>query len=585
MNRELLIAHFDRISDAPDAIPQLRRFVLDLAVRGTLVEQDPTDEPASALVSRIRTKKVEMTISGSARKERPISQFTEHEGSFPIPALWRWSQIAEIGFLNPRNTAADQVQASFVPMLRISAEYGVSSTHEVRPWGEIKSGFTHFAEGDVALAKITPCFENGKSTVFRGLTGGIGAGTTELHVVRPIIVDPDYVLIFLKCPHFIESGVATMTGTAGQKRLPTEYFASSPFPLPPLVEQYRIVAKVKELMSLCDRLDAAHRERESRRDRLRAASLHYFTNGVDAGASRKHAQFCLSHLPAISIRPEQIPSLRQAILSLAIQGKLVQQSPEDGSAELLLSSIRAIRKETAIHSKNGSVNDSDPKFVQHLPKDLPPGWVVCPLEELFRFIDYRGRTPTRTTCGIRLITAKNVRMGYVANDPVEYIDERAYKAWMTRGFPKNGDLLFVTEGATMGYVGMIELQFEFALAQRTIDLQPYLLSYSRFFFLTLMSPIFQEAVFANSTGTAVKGIKAAKLKRIRVALPPLAEQQRIAAKVDELMAVCDRLEGQLAMTQNGASRLLEAMLHQALDSSDRATEVSSQSPLREFMNQ
>ena len=155
-------------------------------------------------------------------------------------------------------------------------------------------------------------------------------------------------------------------------------------------------------------------------------------------------------------------------------------------------------------------------------------------------------------------------MGYVANDPVEYIDERAYKAWMTRGFPQNDDLLFVTEGATMGFVGTIELEFVFALAQRTIDLQPYLSSYSRFFFFTLMSPVFQDAVLTNSTGTAVKGIKAAKLKRIRVPLPPLAEQQRIVAKVDELMAVCDRLEEQLAATQTDSGLLLKAVLHHAL---------------------
>ncbi|HXO37613.1 MAG TPA: restriction endonuclease subunit S, partial [Candidatus Acidoferrum sp.] len=196
----------------------------------------------------------------------------ENELPFDIPANWRWSQLAEIGFINPRNIAGDAIQSSFVPMPLISSEYGVANTHEVKPWGEIKSGFRHFAEGDVGLAKITPCFENGKSTIFRGLTGGIGAGTTELHVVRPVIASADYVLIFLKCPHFVESGISKMTGTAGQKRVPTEYFAYSPFPLPPLAEQHRIVAKVDELMALCDRLDTAQREREIQRDRLTSAT-------------------------------------------------------------------------------------------------------------------------------------------------------------------------------------------------------------------------------------------------------------------------------------------------------------------------
>jgi type I restriction enzyme, S subunit len=109
----------------------------------------------------------------------------------------------------------------------------------------------------IGLAKITPCFENGKSAVFRNLTGGIGAGTTELHIVRPLFVDQDYILLFVKSPHFIETGIPKMTGTAGQKRVPTEYFARSPFPLAPLAEQHRIVAKVDALMALCDQLEAS----------------------------------------------------------------------------------------------------------------------------------------------------------------------------------------------------------------------------------------------------------------------------------------------------------------------------------------
>src|ERR1700733_3568886 len=286
MNPEVLLAHFDRISDAVDAVPRLRRFVLDLAVRGKLVEQDPKDEPAAALLMRIQANKAEIARGAPARKEKPLPLLAEDELPFGIPTSWRWSQLGEIGFINPRNTAEDGLRSSFVPMSLISAEFGVANTHEVRPWGEIKSGFSHFAEGDVALAKITPCFENGKSTILRGLTGGIGAGTTELFVVRPGIVSADYILVFLKCPHFIQSGISKMTGTAGQKRVPSEYFAYSPFPLPPLAEQHRIVAKVGELMALCDRLDTVQREREAHRERLTSATHHHLNNAANAAAFR-----------------------------------------------------------------------------------------------------------------------------------------------------------------------------------------------------------------------------------------------------------------------------------------------------------
>jgi type I restriction enzyme, S subunit len=288
MNSTQLLQHFDRISDAPDAIPRLRRFILDLAVRGKLVEQDPRDEPASELLKRIQVEKEQEVKARKNGKEKLPPQPVE-DNPFQLPEGWCWSRLVEVGFINPRNTADNNLSASFVPMPLISSEYGVNSTHEVRPWTEIKSGYTHFAEGDVALAKITPCFENGKSTVFSGLTGGIGAGTTELHVLRPLAISPQYVLIFLKCAYFIESGIPRMTGTAGQKRVPTEYFANTPFPLPPLAEQHRIVAKVDELMALCDRLEASQMERESRRNRLLASSLNRLNNGAEADAFHGHA--------------------------------------------------------------------------------------------------------------------------------------------------------------------------------------------------------------------------------------------------------------------------------------------------------
>jgi type I restriction enzyme S subunit len=345
MNADQLLEHYEKIADAPEAIPRLRRFILDLAVRGKLVPQDPSDEPASELLKRIMAEKARLVEAGKIRKPKAVPPLSADELPFSLPTNWHWSRIAEIGLLSPRNDAADDENASFVPMPMISAEYGVANEHEVRPWGEIKKGYTHFAEGDVALAKITPCFENGKSTVFRNLTGGMGSGTTELHVIRPLFVEPDYILIFLKCPYFIESGIPRMTGTAGQKRVPTEYFANSPFPLPPFSEQRCIVARVNELMALCDRLEVARAEREAARDQLTAASLARLKQpDPDEQTFRNHAGFALDNLTAITTRPDQIKQIRQTILSLAVRGKLVPQDPNDEPASLLVARIRAERE-------------------------------------------------------------------------------------------------------------------------------------------------------------------------------------------------------------------------------------------------
>ena len=154
MNPAQLLAHFDRISEAPDAVPRLRRFILDLAVRGKLVEQDPQDEPASELLKRIQAEKARLETEGEFRKEKALPALQNDKFPFRIPAIWEWSQLAEIGFINPRNNAEDNLLTSSIPMTLLSADYGIQSQFEARPWGEIRSGFTHFADGDVALARF-----------------------------------------------------------------------------------------------------------------------------------------------------------------------------------------------------------------------------------------------------------------------------------------------------------------------------------------------------------------------------------------------------------------------------------------------
>ena len=353
MSIDLLFDDFDRLIQSPESVHRLRRFILDLAVRGKLVSQDANDEPASELLKRIAAEKARLVKAGEIKKQKAIPGLAVKDTPFTLPDNWKWSQIAEIGVRSPRNDATDDTLASFVPMPMIATDYGAASNHGVRRWGDIKKGYTHFAEGDVGLAKITPCFQNGKSTVFRNLTGGLGSGTTELHIVRPFLVNPDFIVLFLKCPYFIETGIPRMTGTAGQKRIPAKYFAHSSFPLPPLAEQHRIVAKVDELMALCDRLEAARADREATRDRLATASLARL-NAPDPEPAifRRDVTFALNNLAPLTTRPDQIKALRETILNLAVRGKLVPQDPNEEPASELMKRITA---EKAWLAKSGTI--------------------------------------------------------------------------------------------------------------------------------------------------------------------------------------------------------------------------------------
>jgi len=265
----------DNNSQQLDAVNKLRQAILQLAVQGKLVPQDPKDEPASVLLEKIKTEKDWLIKEGKIKKSNPLAPIKSDEIPYELPNGWEWTQLSTIGLINPRNEISDETEVSFVPMKLVPTILGDRVESEIRQWGDIKKGFTHFSEGDVALAKITPCFQNKKSTVMRGLKNGSGAGTTELHIFRPIndLIISEYVLLYLKTPNFILEGMSKMTGSAGQKRVPKTYFSETPFPLPPTNEQKRIVDKVNELMALCDKLETSLSQSQTDCDRLMEAAV------------------------------------------------------------------------------------------------------------------------------------------------------------------------------------------------------------------------------------------------------------------------------------------------------------------------
>ena len=250
----------------------------------------------------------------------------------------------------------------------------------------------------------------------------------------------------------------------------------------------------------------------------------------------------LDHFDTIAEAPSGIAKLKALILDLAVQGKLVPQNPEDETAIKALERMQHEKVGTiqteGYRTKNKKSSLRSDEYEIAFP--LPQGWALAQLDDLCIFIDYRGQTPPKVNSGIRLITAKNVRDGFVKPDPEEFINEETYHTWMTRGFPKKGDVLFTTE-APLGKAAVVEIEERFALAQRVINFRPLSGVYGYFLMWMILSSWFQSELQERATGMTATGIKAAKLKLICIPLPPLAEQKRIVEKVDELMALCDRL--------------------------------------------
>lgn len=254
------------------AVLNTKSKILDLAIRGKLVPQDPNDEPASVLLERIRVEKEELIKQGKIKRDKKESVIFKGEDNsyylkdengvtditddlpFYIPDLWQWAKIKDILQINPRNSLENNLKVSFVPMLLIDNGYSGKHTDEVRLWKQVKNGFTHFKENDVGIAKITPCFENRKSTIFKNLRNGYGAGTTELHILRTYddTILPQYLLAYIKSNLFIEKGKQNFIGVVGQQRIGRTYIENLYLPIPPLQEQQRIADQIDVIFTQLD---------------------------------------------------------------------------------------------------------------------------------------------------------------------------------------------------------------------------------------------------------------------------------------------------------------------------------------------
>ena len=223
-------------ADLQTTIKQTKSKILDLAIHGKLVPQDPNDEPAIELLKCINP---DFTPCDNVHYEN-------------LPDSWCLTDVKSTFTINPKNEATDDVIAGFIPMVNITDGYSNEFRFDSRPWGDIKKGFTHFAEGDIVVAKISPCLENRKSAIVTHLPNGIGAGTTELFVFRSQCVLSEYGLYFFKSDFFINHCVATFNGVVGQQRVSKSIIENIKFPLPPISEQRRIINAVHKVFATLD---------------------------------------------------------------------------------------------------------------------------------------------------------------------------------------------------------------------------------------------------------------------------------------------------------------------------------------------
>ena len=323
MNADRLLAHYETIADAPEAIARLRRFILDLAVRGKLVPQDASDEPASELLKRIAREKARLVKAGEIRRVDPPNEITQDDFPLAPPKGWVLTRLATISrSVHYGYTASADATLKDVRMLRITDIQGNAVDWETVPGcviDRLSVDQYRLAKGDILIARTGGTI--GKTFLVDEVPVTAVFASYLIRVQGTSNVFDQFLKLFLESSLYWTQLYDGARGT-GQPNVNGQTLGKLTLPLPPLAEQYRIVAKVDELMGLCDRLEAARTGRETARDRLAAASLARL-NAPDLETFQADARVALDALPALTTRPDQVKQLRQTILNLAVRGKLV----------------------------------------------------------------------------------------------------------------------------------------------------------------------------------------------------------------------------------------------------------------------
>ena len=447
------------------------------------------------------------------------------EVPFDIPESWEWTRIGNVFQINPRNNLPDELETGFVPMALLSDGFCSRHSYEPKKWKDIKNGFTHFANNDIVIAKITPCFQNRKSAVVTGLPNGFGAGTTELHVLRDNTKElfMPYFLLICKTQAFIQNGVKNFSGTAGQQRIGKDFISKYLIPVPPVSEQERIVQRLHLLEPL----------------------LISYENAYDSIVNQQ------KNFPA---------QLKRSILQYAVQGKLVSQNPADEPAAILLEHIRA-EKEKLI--KSGKIKrDKHESFIfrrdnsyyeqvdgiercidDELPFEIPKSWEWTRLSTIAKVLGGKripaGRKLTAENTGHVYIRVSDMKDGTVIQNGLLYVPEDIFNS-ISKYIIKKEDV-FITVAGTIGRIGKIPPELDGANLTENADRLVFSSLNQDWMIFLLQSSFIQNQIAEVTTKVGQPKLAIARIEKLLIPLPPLNEQTRIVEQIAVIFSQMKKL--------------------------------------------
>ncbi|WP_458250018.1 restriction endonuclease subunit S [Aeromonas caviae] len=555
-------------------IKKLRELILELAVRGKLVPQDPSDEPASVLLERITAEKAQLVKEGKIKKPKALPEIGEEDKPFELPEGWKWDKVGNLativrGVSYPKHQVSENNKMDYITLLRannINGSLNFDSTIYV-PRMLVKEEQVILA-GDIVIAMSSGSPDlvgkAAQSNVDLDATFGTFCG-----VVRVIdSVLKDFFGFLFTTPLYRKQTQLAGKGI-GIKNLNKDNLDNLDIPIPPLKEQRRIVAKVDELMALCDQLEQCSESQLAAHQTLVETQLTTLTDSCDADELAQNWARLSTHFDTLFTTEASIDALKQTILQLAVMGKLVPQDPSDEPASTLLARIAA---EKAQLVKEKKIKKEKPLSVireDEKPFELPQGWEWERFGKIF--LDLKYGTSQRSDYlidGNPVLRIPNVVGGAISLDDLKF--SKLSLTELNDLALIEGDLLFIRSNGSLGIVGrcvVVDICLDgFAFAGYLVrSRMPKRDFCSHFISLAMDTSYVRNQIEQPIRSTSgVKNINSTEISNLIIPVPPLLEQHRIVAKVNELMVICDQLKSRLQTRQQIQLALAESLVEGAL---------------------
>jgi type I restriction enzyme, S subunit len=568
MNNEtmmLLERHFDAAFAASDGIKKLRELILTLAMQGKLVPQDPNDEPASELLKAIEIEKKRLVKEGKIKQPKPLAAVELEEVSYDLPDSWEWVHIRDICHDWGQKTPDDLF--TYIDVGSIDNTKGmICDDIQVLEGSEAPSRARKIVrQGTVIYSTVRPYLLN--IAIIEQEYSYEPIASTAFAIVHPYKgVINRFVYYYLKSPVFIRFVELTMKGVAYPAINDGDFFRGI-FPLPPLMEQCQIVAEIDRLMARCDELEKLRADRSQKLLTVHTAALDALLKAKESSDFSTAWHFITQNFSELYSVKDNVAQLRKTILQLAVMGKLVPQDPNDEPASELLKAIELEKKRLV---KEGKIKQSKPLLkinLKDVPYELPNGWKWVRLGELTQVItkgsspNWQGIQYVNEGEGILFVTSENVGSYNLLLKKKKFVESR-FNEIEPRSILQRKDILMNIVGASIGRTAIFDLDVVANINQavtiiRLIDIADY-----KYFLHFFNSSICIDYMYDKQVDNARPNLSMGNISIFNIPLPPLAEQGRIVAEIDRLMALCDRLEESIEAAKGKRTDLLNALMSQ-----------------------